>query len=78
MVLAVFAMRRSNGARIGLVVSAALAVVVSLLSITSLVSVVPLAAAVTTIVCLFAGGASAWYAGRHGVGSVGGRPGPVA
>ena len=35
MVLAVFAMRRSNGARIGLVVSAALAAILSLLAIAS-------------------------------------------
>ena len=42
MVLAVFAMRRSNGARIGLVVSAALAAILSLLAIASGVSVISL------------------------------------
>jgi hypothetical protein len=78
MVLAVFAMRRSNGARIGLVVSAALAGLLSLVSITSLVTIVPLVACITTIVCLFAGGASQWYAGKDGASGHRGLAPPIA
>jgi hypothetical protein len=79
MVLAIFAMRRSNGARIGLVVSAALAGLLSLLSITSLITVIPLVACIVAIVCLFAGGASAWFARRHGYPSgSGGLAPPIA
>lgn len=78
MVLAVFAMRRSNGARIGLVVSSAVVAVLSLISITSGLSVVTLAAAIAVIVCLFAGGANAWYAGRDGQASTPRPSGPIA
>ena len=85
-ILAIFALRRSNGARIGLVVSS---VVVALFCGFSLIGaadpasfllvVVVLAAAVTTIVCLFAGGAGDWYARRSGGGPTGGWQGsPVA
>lgn len=74
MVLAVFAMRRSNGARIGLVVSAALSALVSLLGITSGVSLVSLLASIAVIVCLFVGGASDWFARRSGAGRGGASP----
>lgn len=66
MVLAVFAMRRSNGARIGLVVSAALAATLSLLAIASGTSAISLIGCIAVIVCLFAGGASQWYRGKDG------------
>lgn len=66
MVLAVFAMRRSNGARIGLVVSSAAAALLALLGIGSGVSAITLVAAVAVIICLFAGGAGQWYAGGSG------------
>jgi hypothetical protein len=72
-VLAVFALRRSNGARIGLVVSATLVAIFCALSllgaadpVSLLLILIVLGAAVTTIVCLFAGGASAWYSGKNG------------
>lgn len=60
-VLAVLALRRSRAGRIGLVVSSSLCALVSLVAITGVVSVVTLAAAVAVIVCLFTGGAGAWY-----------------
>jgi hypothetical protein len=60
-VLAVFTLRRSNGARIALVVSASLTALLSLLAIASAVSVVTLAASIAVIVCLFTGGAGAWF-----------------
>ena len=81
MVLAVFAMRRSNGARIGLVVSAALAAALSLLAIASGMSAVSLIGCIAVIVCLFTGGANEWYKGtnaaRDSTGPGGLRP-PVA
>lgn len=63
-VLAVFVFRRSNAARIALIVSASVAAIVSLLSITSIVSFVTLAGSVTAIVLLFMGGAGDWFARR--------------
>jgi hypothetical protein len=63
-------MRRSNVARIGLVVSSSLTAIVSLVAITGGVSVIPLAAAIAVIVCLFTGGAGEWYRGRHDVGEL--------
>ncbi len=79
MVLAVFAMRRSNGARVGLVISASLAAILCLISIQTLLSGVPLIACVVTVVCLFAGGANDWYSGRPGNTTGGGWQGsPVA
>lgn len=78
MVLAVLAMRRSTGARIGLVVSAALVAVLSLIGIASGLSVVTLIAAIAVIVCLFTGGASQWYAGKHGGPAHHGMAPPVA
>jgi hypothetical protein len=77
-VLAVFAMRRSNGARVGLVVSAALAGLLSLISITSIVTIIPLGACVAVIVCLFTGGASQWYAGKDGATGHRGLAPPIA
>jgi hypothetical protein len=62
MVLAVLALRRSNVARILLVVSAGLSAAFSLLAITSLISLVPLIASVAAIVLMFSGGAGDWYA----------------
>ncbi|MFC6287329.1 hypothetical protein ACFP3Q_08230 [Nocardioides sp. GCM10027113] len=60
-VLAVLAMRRSNAARITLVVSSGMTVLVSLLSITGIVPVFSLLAAIAVIVLLFTGGANEWY-----------------
>ena len=80
MVLAVFTMRRSNGARIGLVVSSALAAVLSLLGITSGGSAITLIAAIAVIVLLFVGGSNDWFARRNpgSAYSPGGMPPPVA
>jgi hypothetical protein len=80
MVLAVFTMRRSNGARIGLVISSALVAVLSLLGITSGGSAITLIGAIVVIVLLFTGGANDWFA-RRSSGSAyspGGMPPPVA
>lgn len=65
-VLAIFAFRRRNWARIALVVSASVTALFSLVTIFSGISVVPLLAAGATIVLLFVGGANDWYAGRTG------------
>jgi hypothetical protein len=65
-VLAIFVLRRSNGARITLVVSSAMTALVSLLAIGTLVSVVTLIGAIAVIVLLFTGGANDWFA-RRGV-----------
>jgi len=64
-ILAVLVLRRSNAARITLVVSSAMTVVFSLLSITSLVSAITLLAGVAVIVMLFVGGANDWFKGRN-------------
>jgi len=64
-ILAVFAMRRSNVARILLVISSAIAGVICLLGITSVVSAVPLLACIGVIVLLFTGGSNDWFAGRR-------------
>ncbi len=66
-VLAIFALRRSNSARITLVVSSSVTAAVSLLAITGGVSVVTLVGAIAVIVLLFTGGAGEWYRGRHDV-----------
>jgi hypothetical protein len=68
MVLAIFAMRRSNAARIGLVVSAALVCVpTGLVGLAGAFLMLLLSAAcIVVIICLFAGGAGGWYARRHG------------
>lgn len=60
-VLAVLVLRRSNVARILLVISCAATAVFSLLSVASGVTIVPLAAAIATVVLLFTGGASDWF-----------------
>ena len=60
-VLAVFVLRRSNVARILLVISSAVVVLLSLIGITSGLSVVTLVAALATIVLLFVGGAGDWF-----------------
>jgi hypothetical protein len=62
--LAAFAVRRSQGARIGLAVSAAMSLLISLLSILSGFAVVTLLLSLVTLGLLFTGGANAWYAGR--------------
>lgn len=80
MVLAVFTMRRSNGARIGLVISSALVAILSLLGITSGGSAVTLLASIAVIVLLFTGGANEWFGRRNPDApySAGGMPPPVA
>ena len=60
-ILAVLVLRRSNGARIGLVVVSALAILDSLAYVIFLVPAVNLIAAIAVIVCLFAGGANRWF-----------------
>jgi hypothetical protein len=60
-VLSILVLRRSNVARILLVISSAAAAVLSLLGVSSGVSVVPLVATVATIVLLFTGGAGDWF-----------------
>ena len=63
-VLAVLVLRRSNVARILLVISCAVVALFSLLSITSGITLVMLLAALATIVLLFTGGAGDWFARR--------------
>jgi hypothetical protein len=64
-VLAVFAMRRSNVARILLVISSSVAAVLGVLGIKSLVSAVWVVACVAVVIMLFTGGANDWYARRR-------------
>lgn len=66
-VLAIFVMRRSNGARITLVVSSAMAALFSLVAIRSIVSGLTLIGAIVVIVLLFVGGANDWFARRGAV-----------
>lgn len=80
LVLGIFVLRRSNVARILLVISSAVVALASLLAITSGVSVVWLAGAVAVIVLLFTGGAGDWFARRstinfRGMGGVEDPPG---
>lgn len=63
MVLGIFVLRRSNVARILLVISAAVVAVGSLLSITSGLSAVWLIGAIAVITMLFVGGAGDWFNG---------------
>lgn len=63
-VVAIFAFRRHNWARIVLVVSAAMSALLCLVTIASGVSAVPLLASIATIVLLFVGGANGWYSRR--------------
>lgn len=72
LVLAVFVLRRSNVARILLVISSSVVALLSLLGITSGISAITLIASVATIVLLFVGGAGDWFARK---GSHGGYPG---
>lgn len=64
-VLAVFTMRRSNAARIMLIISAVVAGLGSLLGIGSVVTAVPLLACLAVVVLLFVGGANDWFARRR-------------
>ena len=59
--LGIFVLRRSNVARILLVISSAVVAVVALLSITSVLSAVWLIAAIAVIAMLFVGGAGDWF-----------------
>lgn len=61
LVLGIFVLRRSNGARITLVISSAVTALISLLAITSGITAITLIAAVATIVLLFTGGANPWF-----------------
>jgi hypothetical protein len=61
MVLAVLAFRRSNAARIALLVSAVMAALFSLVAIMSILSVVTLLLAGATAILLLTGGANQWY-----------------
>lgn len=65
-VLAVLVVRRSNGARIALAISAGMTVVVSLISILSIISAVTLLLGAAALVMLFTGGANDWYRTRGG------------
>lgn len=66
-VLASFAYRRQNWARIALAASSAVTVLFSIAGITSVVSLVTLIGAGAVIVLLFTGGANQWYSsGRSG------------
>jgi hypothetical protein len=71
--LAAFAIRRSNGSRIALVVSSALCIVVSLLATIGggYLAVFTILAGIAVIVLLFTGGANEWYRGRHDSAPVG-------
>ncbi|GAA5107323.1 hypothetical protein GCM10023339_05210 [Alloalcanivorax gelatiniphagus] len=60
-VLAVMVLRRSNVARILLVISCVVTVIFSAISIASAISAITLLAALATIVLLFVGGASDWF-----------------
>lgn len=71
-VLGVFVLRRSNIARILLVISSVVTAIFSLLGIGSGVSIVPLAASIAVIVLLFVGGAGDWFAGRTPAAAAGG------
>lgn len=63
-VLGIFAMRRSNVARVLLVISSVMTALISLLGITSGVSAVTLIGGVAVVVLLFTGGANDWFARR--------------
>lgn len=63
-VVAVFAMKRHNWARIVLVISASVTALVSLLGIGAVITAVPLISAIAVIVLLYTGGANEWYRSR--------------
>lgn len=65
LILGFMVLRRSNAARITLVVSAAVTAVVSLIGIGSGVSALTLIAAIAVIVLLFTGGAGDWFKRRN-------------
>lgn len=69
-ILGFLVLRRSNGARITLVVSAAVTALVSLLGIGSGITAITLIAAIAVIVLLFTGGAGDWFKRRSAAGSV--------
>jgi hypothetical protein len=71
-VLAVLVVRRSNGARIGLAISAGMTVVVSLIAILSGLSAITLLLGIAAGILLFTGGANGWYRNR------GSGPAPLA
>ena len=58
-------LRRSNGARIALVISSAVSAVLSLLAIGSLLSGLWLIASIAVIVLLFTGGAGDWFKNKN-------------
>jgi hypothetical protein len=60
-ILGVLVLRRSNGARIALVVSSAMTILLSLLAIGSGVSAITLIGGIAVIILLFTGGASEWF-----------------
>ncbi|WP_051068640.1 hypothetical protein [Nocardioides sp. Iso805N] len=62
-VVAIFVLRRSRGARVVLTVFSALTILTSLITITSVVAVLPLAGAIATIVLLYQRSSSDWFAG---------------
>jgi hypothetical protein len=79
-VLAVFVLRRSNVARILLVISSGVVALFSLIGIASGISLVWLMASIATIVLLFVGGAGDWFKGTPAYTATpapyGGQPGP--
>jgi len=80
-VLAVFAMRRSSVARIGLVVSSVLTALLSIVpTFTTIVPVFWLLGSIAVVVLLFTGGAGPWYSrtGASGGSGRGGMAPPVA
>ncbi len=80
-VLAIFAMRRSNGARIGLVVSSVLSSIASLLPVAAIFPALWVIGGVAVVILLFTGGAGPWFARRDTASGPGQPPrgvGPVA
>lgn len=65
LVLGVLVLKRKNWARIGLVVSASVTVLASLVTIATGGPLVTLAAGIVVIVCLFTGGAGDWFRREH-------------
>lgn len=63
-VLAVLVLRRSNVARILLVVSSGMAALICLLAIATVIPIVTLVGSIAVIVLLFTGGANQWFAGK--------------
>lgn len=63
LVLGIFTLRRSNAARILLVISSVVVMIVSLVAIGSIISALWLLAALATVILLFVGGANQWFSG---------------